>query len=344
MYNYDSVVDIQLEITTACNAACPQCPRNHLGGATLDNLPKITWSLSDAQKIMPEDFVKNLKSIYLCGTYGDPMANKNVVAICKWFKQVNPTVKISLHTNGGLGTVKSYKELAGLLDFMAFGIDGLEDTNHLYRRNTNWQIIMRNVRAFLANGGKAVWDFIVYQHNQHQVAQAQQLSKELGFSRFNIKKTYRFVNRDYELVPFIDVQGFKLAPPSDPLYLNKQISLLNKVELESYNRTTKISCYYLAQNSIYIGADGYVFPCGWLHERLYGVEYSKDHKTIQQMMQEAGGPDQANCFSTPLRQIVNGSWFEKIAENWSTNRLDRCAMMCGEKLNMIKDQNELVNY
>jgi MoaA/NifB/PqqE/SkfB family radical SAM enzyme len=346
MYNYHKVRNIQLEITTVCNAACPQCPRNHHGGPTIKNLPMISWTLDDVKKILPVEFVKNLENIYLCGTYGDPMANKHIVDICVWLKTLNPAVKISLHTNGSLGATKTYTALADLLDYMAFGIDGLEDTNHLYRRNTSWPTIMRNVKTFVAQGGNAIWDFIVFRHNEHQIEQAQSLSQELKFSRFNIKKTYRFFNRNHQLVPFILVDGFMLEPPSNPTYLNQQISFIDKVELESYKRTTNISCYYLSQDSIYIGADGFVFPCGWLHDRLYGVESeaSVDHETIKKMMHEVGGTHMANCFMTPLEKIVDGAWFEKIADGWTTNRLDRCSMMCGTKLNLIKDQNELVNY
>ena len=44
---------------------------------------------------------------------------------------------------------------------------------------------------FRAAGGHAQWDFIVFRHNQHQVERAQQLSREWGFSKFQVKKTAR---------------------------------------------------------------------------------------------------------------------------------------------------------
>mgnify|MGYP000657292039 CR=1 FL=1 len=50
-----------------------------------------------------------------------------------------------------------------------FGIDGLNDTNHLYRINVNWDALMRNVKSYISNGGTASWQFIVFDHNQHQI-------------------------------------------------------------------------------------------------------------------------------------------------------------------------------
>ena len=72
------------------------------------------------------------------------------------------------------------------LNFIVFGSDGLSDTNHIYGRNTQWKFIMDSARTFIDAGGQAIWDFIVFEHNQHQVEKARTLSATLGFSKFNI--------------------------------------------------------------------------------------------------------------------------------------------------------------
>ena len=56
--------------------------------------------------------------------------------------------------------------------FIEFHIDGLVDTNHLYRINIRFSKIMANARAFLDTGATGEWHFIPFKQNQHQLAEA----------------------------------------------------------------------------------------------------------------------------------------------------------------------------
>ena len=351
-YSYKTISSLQLEITSYCNVACPQCPRNTFGGPVIDSLPLNSWSLQELQSFLPTKFIKQLKLIYFCGTYGDPMFNKNILDMCQWLKTVNPSIQLGIHTNGSLSKPNVYQQLAACVDFIAFGIDGLEDTNHLYRRNANWVAILANTSAFINSGGKAYWDFIVFQHNQHQVNQARELSVKMGFDQFNVKKTSRFFNKEHRLVDSLTVLDhdlkpvYKINPPSDDKYFNRNYDVIRQINLEDYARSAEISCYYLKNKEIYIGSDGYVFPCGWLHDRLYGIESAntKDRESIHKMMELSGGYKMANCFHTSLENIVDGAWFRTIQDSWTQNKLERCAMMCGNRVNLIKEQNEFISY
>ena len=353
-YEFKKIESLQLEISSNCNASCPQCPRNFYGGKTVEDLPLITWTLNDLQQILTTQFVQQLKFVYFCGTYGDPMINKAIADMCFWLKKINSTLSIGIHTNGSLGHPDTYKKLTKLVNFISFGIDGLEDTNAIYRRNTNWKTIIKNVKIFIENGGNAHWVFIVFVHIQHQVKQAEQLSQQLNFKTFNIKKTSRFFNKSHQLIPMLDVLDnfgnkiYKIKPPTIKKYLNKSVQTIQSFNKELYVKKTNITCTHLIKNEIYIGADGYVFPCGWLHDRLYGVEsqYTSDRNKIRKMMKDAGGDHIANCFETPLEQIVDGIWFDSIQNSWSskTLRFERCAWLCGDSVNFIKEQNEFLKY
>lgn len=351
MYQYNRIRSLELEISSLCNAACPQCPRNIRGGATIDNLPLTSWTLEQLQSFLFPDFVNQLEQLYFCGTYGDPMTNRDVLAMAAWLRSINPNLRIGIHTNGGVGNRAVYRNLAEVVDFIAFGIDGLEDTNHIYRRNVNWQKLIQNSTAFIENGGYAIWDFIVFRHNQHQVDHARNISQQLHFKEFNVKKTGRFFNKSHQMVGHLDVidkkgkKEYIIEPPDAP-YLNRAYDVLNKIDFASYVQNTQISCYWMNHDMLYIGADGYVFPCGFLHDRLYGVEAesNSDHKHILAMMQQAGGYEKANVFHTALADIVDGHWFARIKQSWSTDRLERCGLLCGEKVNLLADQNSSINY
>ena len=53
--------------------------------------------------------------------------------------------------------------------------------------------IIKNATAFISNGGHAEWAFLKFKHNEHQVETARQLSVELGFKKFSMKNTSRFL-------------------------------------------------------------------------------------------------------------------------------------------------------
>ena len=125
IYQYSDIKVLQAEISSDCNAACPQCPRNDHGGATIANLPVTRWRLDQLPTMFTDQFVRQLKMLYLCGTYGDPMMKPEVVEIVDWFKHRNNDLEVGIHTNGGVGRVESYQQLASRVDFIGFGIDGL---------------------------------------------------------------------------------------------------------------------------------------------------------------------------------------------------------------------------
>ena len=357
MFKLEQVESLQLEVSNYCNAACPQCPRNYYGGKTIPTLPLRKWTLQEFKHTIDFTKLNNLKQVYFCGTYGDPMTNTHLVKMCEYIKEQNPTVKIGVHTNGAVGNTTMYAQLAKLIDFMAFGIDGLENTNHIYRRNVSWQKLKNNVQTFIAQGGKAIWDFIVFDHNQNQISQARALSKQMGFAEFSIKRTGRFLNRKHEVDNNLTVYNrngdidYQIYPPSNHDYLNdsyENIDIIVKEygSLQEYSRKTCVSCNSQRIKEIYIGADGFVFPCGWLHDRLYGpdVEGTDDNIKMKKMIHTAGGLAFTNVFHATLEEIVNGSWFEIIEASWSTERLERCGIMCGTNINLIGVQNQEVTY
>ena len=86
-----------------------------------------------------------------------------------------------------------YSKWAGVV----FSVDGLEDTNHIYRRGVKWEKLITNMRAYSATGAYAVWEWLVFEHNQHQVEEARALAKELNF-QFIVKNPLGFGEYDGE--------------------------------------------------------------------------------------------------------------------------------------------------
>ena len=222
-------------MTEACNASCPMCARNLNGGEVNPHLNNRELSIADIERIFPVDFVQQLKRVYMCGNYGDPAVASDTLEAFAYFREHNPQINLSMHTNGSMKKPEWWAELAqviGKKGYVIFGLDGLEDTNHLYRQGTVWKNIMRNVEAFIAAGGRARWDFIVFAHNEHQVEQAEQLSKDMGFEKFQYKKSARFFsNSRAQTKEEHQAQNRKghttlLQAPTNPKYRNAVLDQL----------------------------------------------------------------------------------------------------------------------
>ena len=237
----DNVKEIHIEPTSLCNAQCPMCARNIYGEKLnpyikLKSLP-VTWFHDN---IKPSQ-IKNLNKIFFCGNVGDPASAPELIEIIKYFKKHNDKITIGLNTNGGLKTTEWWTRLGhtlqGHLDYCVFSIDGLEDTNHVYRRNVRWTKIMENVQSFIATGASAHWDMLVFEHNKHQVEEAKELADQMGFTWFRTKETDRWdtYTQDLGIQPVNDYQ-----PPS-------------------YGRN--ISCEKDRDNSVFLDYTGKYWPC-----------------------------------------------------------------------------------
>jgi sulfatase maturation enzyme AslB (radical SAM superfamily) len=195
------------------------------------------------------NFIYNLQKVILCGTHGDPATAKDLYKICEYILENNSSVSIHIHTNGGLRKSSFWNSLGKLFKntncVVVFSIDGLEDTNHVYRRNVSWKKVIENVKAYNCTGAESNWEFLVFGHNEHQISDAQELSRELGFNKFLVKRALGFEDNEglMSKKPVFDKHGnFQryIFPPKSDFYLNAKInqksdcdSIPEKIDLSS---------------------------------------------------------------------------------------------------------------
>ncbi len=186
--HFKDIKHVHFEVTTKCNANCPMCGRNAFG-VVCPGLQLTELTLEDIKRVFSPTFLCQLTNISMCGSYGDPACAQELLEIIEYMHSNNPNLEIDVYTNGGVCSTSWWKRLARVIGSgkVVFGIDGIEDTNRIYRRGTVFSVILRNARTFIQAGGRAQWDFIVFKHNEHQVEQARELSKKLGFEIFQIK-------------------------------------------------------------------------------------------------------------------------------------------------------------
>jgi sulfatase maturation enzyme AslB (radical SAM superfamily) len=230
---------LHLEPTDVCQAACSLCARET--DALFDKMQQHHLSMEDILQVFSADQITCLDKMFMCGNYGDPAAGHHTLNIYQEFRHINPNIVLGMNTNGALKNESWWRELGTIFnqlqDYVVFSIDGLEDTNSTYRVNVDWKKLMNNATAYIQAGGSAHWDMLVYQHNQHQVDECEQLARDMGFTWFRAKVSKR---------RFTD----KLQQPIGWQLPNVQ--------------STQINCHALNEQSIYIDAQGRLSPCCWL--------------------------------------------------------------------------------
>lgn len=319
---YNDVKELHLEWTSLCNARCPQCART-------DNkdLPLSSLTIEQVKKYFPVEFVNNLESMYSCGNYGDPIVNPDCVEIVRYFVE-NGCDRIALHTNGGTRDKEFWTDLGKMGIRVVFAIDGLEDTNHIYRVGVQWDRLMENVTTFISAGGNATWAFLLFAHNEHQVEEARQLSIDMGFRRFIDKASSRFVGKTSKVINKKTKQEIKEAKESQKHHQAKETAIKTYGSWEDYLAQTPITCKTLNAKSVYVDFQGIVYPCCWM-----GHTYGKYHNIKELLNKRYGTHAVVSLEHYSLEEILNNTaWFNKdLTETWKpgNNRLNVCSTTCG---------------
>ncbi len=363
---YEEIRGLHLELTTKCNAMCPMCNRN-FKGKVREALPILELTLEDIKKILSPEFLRQLKLISLCGVYGDPLCNTHFKEILKYLYICNPYLDIDIYTNGDFYDEDWWKELALMVkDYnctVIFGIDGIGKTHSLHRCNTNYDNIIANAAMFIKNGGTAQWDYIVFKHNEHEVSKAREISEQLGFSSFQIKKTSRFLKNFYEMDPNLDstileygkhpVYDFKgnikyyLELPENQLYRNitekVYLDILEKKDnISDYFNLNKIYCEALKTKGLFISAQGEVFPCCSVYQQVCYKLIHDVSDPLELNEYYLYLKDDLSAFHKSIKEIVNGEFFNSLVDSFSISSIEDgkpkcCVRTCGKNLEAHKN-------
>jgi len=353
MYNYKDIRSIHLEVTQNCQANCPMCDRNMNGKGLNPHINLDELSLDDCKSIFTKEFIAQLDTMYMCGNLGDPIVAKDTLEIFKYFREHNPNMWLSMNTNAGAKNETWWRNLAttlGRMGAVIFSVDGLRDTNHIYRQGVVWNNVERNMRAFIDAGGRARWDFLIFEHNQHQVDEAEALANEWGCEKFMKKKTGRLITQNKkkkESHQAVDKKGNATAELKKPnvKYQNKALTkqdvIINKYgSMDAYYDAAPVICKVKKENSLFITAEGLALPCCWTAGRMYKW-WHKDPK-VEQIWDFI--PDiSALQARNGLEQVFATGIFERIQDSWtkpscSDGKLKVCAMKCGAEFDPFAEQ------
>jgi MoaA/NifB/PqqE/SkfB family radical SAM enzyme len=265
------VRSFNMEITNRCTLGCPRCARTDNDWVKA-NLADI--SLEVLEHTFPLSRKKSFEGlrVNLCGTYGDCIYHRRFHEVLAYLKKAG--IGVSLETNGSHRKMDWWRRTCEILtddDMITFSVDGLADTNHIYRVNARWKDIEQAMR-YCAKRVTVDWKFIVFRHNEHQLDEARLLAEDIGIRRLGFKKSGRF-GEDDPMTPLNnDYVGVVTRNRRE---IDKV--LRRDAGAQDLDRNVKIAPKCRFGKDLSISAHGYFYPCstaepggpsGWFHDNL----------------------------------------------------------------------------
>jgi len=353
MLDVSDISALHIELTDKCQAQCPMCSRNWHGGELRPFIKGIEVSLATFKEWFPIEFLGNLDKFYSCGNYGDPVFARDCLEIFEYVADVNPSIKLSIHTNGGMRNIEWWKKIAKIFNKngreIFFAIDGFKGKHELYRKNTNYDKILENLTAFIDAGGRAKVDSLVFKHNQDDVEELQKYLLSLGVLDVKFISTTRFYDQDkFEVLDKDNSVQYYLEPASNTKFKKNTRIDIEKLSNRDFFRTAVTESNIIpkcsADKEIYVDPKGDIFPCCWFGAQYTEVSvpennllYKMRNETVsdaKKVLNEIGVP---NCSSKIL--YSNTTLWPSLPNYWEgDNKCLTCVVQCSDTLIDKKDK------
>lgn len=303
MWTTENLEWIDIELTSFCNIKCKGCFR--VISKEADKILNKTYL--DAEVIKEKfqrDMFPNIKIVNFCGSVDEPTSHPQFFEIIEHFASWDCYINIA--TNGSIRTTQWWEKLASILPKnnhdVTWGIDGSDELSEVYREGSSFKKVQDNYRAFNNAGGRSIWQFIVFEHNEHQVEEAKQLAKDEGFRNFKTIISHR---KDTGQVKH------------------------KKVEVEE---SPCISCKYANQKRIFVNHMGNVIPCCHLNSKMLEFAVNDKQKDrFEEILVDNDYMNDINLSNVSLEQAMTGKVWTEIQNSWTgNNRISKCVSTCKE--------------
>ena len=256
--------------------------------------------------------LKNAR-IKLCGVLGDPMINPECADIVSYLVYEKRVRYIEMSTNGGTRPLSFWKELADISSasdgrfVVHFSLDGVRTND--YREGVNVKKVWENFTHYVESQGHAIWQFILFDYNKHEVQEAREIAEMMGV-KFYVRKSWRNT---------ADKSPFKLTGTD----LDHWDTIEEKTRSGNYEKTD-IKCRHKAENELFITSNGQLWPCCHLHDEQ--VSGKTDILTKVGLHND--------LTTSSFYDILSSPWYKNLLEeSWDRHHplhLPRCYLSCGD--------------
>lgn len=341
---HKQVRKLQVDITSHCNARCGACVRNQDGGETEPQLSLDHFDF-DLWKRLCEEDTKGwyIGQVALNGNWGDPMMHPKLVEMVRMWAMHHPETFMTLHTNGSMRGAKFWAELAvELRKFSShqvnFAVDGLKDTHSIYRRRTDFDKIIENIKSFNQAGGNGRMIMTLFEHNKHQVLELKDLAKNLECRAFVTRNSHsekmRIIDKDedYTIKAATGINEKEWRFDNNDRSISDQANPGKWIEINDYmnslnNDETK--CPWYNEGEVQIDPWGIVWPC--CHVSLFGIKLDKHTRLLKEVDDTIFERRTENSLSKyNLQEILKDEWYNHHLDSVIKKaKWEVCRRTCG---------------
>ncbi len=194
VYHWGNPISVSIEPTNRCNLHCPECPSGlsqltrRKGNISFDHFTRIIDSLA--------------KDLYYLNLYfqGEPFMHPDFFRLVKLARSKG--IFVSTSTNGHfLSPGNARQTIESGLDKLIISVDGTDQASYeAYRKGGSFDQVTEGIRELVrwkkethSAKPQIIIQFIVFKHNQDQIAEIKRLGREWGVDKVEIK-TAQFYN------------------------------------------------------------------------------------------------------------------------------------------------------
>tara|TARA_B100000579_G_scaffold430764_1_gene444719 strand:- start:871 stop:1779 length:909 start_codon:yes stop_codon:yes gene_type:complete len=276
---------VDIDLTNKCTLQCSMCARQKF--AHPKDIPGGDASIEDLQKIL--DY---FDTIYLCGNYGDPIFNPNLITFLKMCYDQNK--HIQLHTAASQKPMHWYEKAfeANPNAVWQFGLDGLPYQSFAYRVNQDGEYIFDVMLKARDMGIKVIWQYLVFKYNEDKI----DIAKRLAYKHQ------------------IDIEIHHTARHGDIEHLKPTIEVVKEDEDK---KVFVPKCLNADSKKVpYLAATGQMYPCCWLDDQVNNPEY----KALQNKS--------LNIKDSNVEEIINSDTWQTFYDDLFTSK---CPSYCKKK-------------
>ena len=329
---------LQIDLSSYCNAKCGACMRNEYGDKTRPGLKLSHFDIKVWDRLFRVDLANiKLEEVTLNGNWGDACMHPKLPEMLGFVAKIQPYMQILIATNGSMQSPDWWKKLGISLatnpNTVDFAVDGLEDTHAIYRRGTDFNKIMLNMKAFISGGGNAQWVMTEFDHNRHQVDESIERAAAIGAVAFVLRQSH-----EHDMLIDTKTENYlittsKCSGKSYELRLNESNDA-RQIALTENDVST--NCPWYNEGEIQIDPWGNVHPCCHISTFGNGVNTGRhfwEEWPYEDRSKQYGDFNNANIYT--LQEILEHKWYSTELEDAVKDdyKWPVCSRNCGDGSN-----------